>query len=420
MEANNRERGADEWNPLDEPPKVTWDVARMFYPLRGVDSGLWRSSLQRMQQQFAAASQDAEKLTCVLTQSIVPEWPKRLEGPFPPETMGRRAVSQGSGPLLEPKQLFWRRFHKEQTAISGRQTVVGVTPPKNGWSYLFVNKGKVLVTEDAELEPLVGAHPTYNENGKPFVFSSGEPMGIHPGSKRDYLIYAAKTAAANQFNSIAANAGRTLYGLPANVNRVLWRDWIDGFTTIDDGAMWVNALFELAWQHIPGSSLIARKLAWDGKTSIPLDALPHLRQQAERGAPIAGLDSITDPPAHWYSVIDDLMTASVAAIDILLNIPVETKHDSPETKESECRVEYKWPNDLAEDKWIYENIHSCSFDDLKVEHVTWCQSNGKNKKPLSRNRYKDKADRYGDHHDFPMRRFKGACKCPDCQPVTDT
>jgi hypothetical protein len=81
---------------------------------------------------------------------------------------------------------------------------------------------------------------------------------------------------------------------------------------------------------------------------------------------------------------------------------------------------YKWPDKLVEDQWIYENIHSFSFDGLRVEYVMWCQSKGKNKKPLSRNGYKDRAERYREYHHFSKRRFKGVCECPDCQPVSDT
>lgn len=81
---------------------------------------------------------------------------------------------------------------------------------------------------------------------------------------------------------------------------------------------------------------------------------------------------------------------------------------------------YPSPDNLSEDKWIFSNIHRHKFDDLRVEHIEWCQSRKKTQRSLSRNQYKTRSDRYAEYHDLPIRRFKGACKCPDCQPVTDT
>lgn len=316
MEAENREGGSNSYNPLNEPPHVTQDVVTMFYPLRGVDSDLWRSSLKRLQQQFLVAGQDAEKLTCVLTQSIIPEWPKRPSGPYPSEISGLKPVELGSGPSREPEQLFLCRQDNEETVVSGIDRIW-----QENFQLKILNLGQTVKQGKTEYEPIVGERMLCDVSGNPILFSNGEPVALQPGINRSYMIYAnERPASLKNFRSFSENAGRTLYGLPASVNRVLWRDWLDGFTTIESGAMWVSALFELAWQNIPGSTLIAKKLAWDGTTSIPLDALPHLRQQAKLGAKIGSLDSITDPPAHWYSVIDDLMAASVAAIDILLAI----------------------------------------------------------------------------------------------------
>jgi hypothetical protein len=81
---------------------------------------------------------------------------------------------------------------------------------------------------------------------------------------------------------------------------------------------------------------------------------------------------------------------------------------------------YKWMEFLAEDAWVYEIIHANSFAELKVEHRKQCQSKKNFKKVLSRRAYWERADRYADYHGLRKRRFKGACKCPDCQTVTDT
>ena len=81
---------------------------------------------------------------------------------------------------------------------------------------------------------------------------------------------------------------------------------------------------------------------------------------------------------------------------------------------------YGWPRDLAEDAWIYQHIHNGSLSDLRVEHSMWCQSQEKNGGPYSRNTYKARVKRYSEYHHLPVRFFKKACNCPECQPVTDT
>lgn len=81
---------------------------------------------------------------------------------------------------------------------------------------------------------------------------------------------------------------------------------------------------------------------------------------------------------------------------------------------------YKWKACLAEDHWIYENIHDNSFEELVVKHSEQCQSGKNFEKVLSRRAYWARVDRYADYHGLPKRRFKGACNCPACQTVTDT
>lgn len=124
----------------------------------------------------------------------------------------------------------------------------------------------------------------------------------------------------------------------------------------------------------------------------------------------------------------DAMTASILLADWLScnNWPVESSsvviaaNCSADVVSTGGRPRYKWKEHLAEDAWIYENIHSNSLDDLKAEHNEQCQSSKHFGKLLSRRAYWARADRYAEYHGLPTRRFKGACKCPDCQPVTDT
>lgn len=84
------------------------------------------------------------------------------------------------------------------------------------------------------------------------------------------------------------------------------------------------------------------------------------------------------------------------------------------------RAPYTPAGALAEDKWIFENIHSNKYEDLRVEHADRYQSGNKTKSGLSRNQFKTRADRYGDYHGLRDRRFKGYCNCDDCKGVSDT
>lgn len=110
-----------------------------------------------------------------------------------------------------------------------------------------------------------------------------------------------------------SEAGRCLHGLPANVNRTLWHQWRDGFKAIGDKGMWISAVFEVAWHSALGTTLSAERFAWSGTTNRPLGAMP---QQQQPGA--IGASDVSGQSAHWYSVIDDLVPASIAVVDILL------------------------------------------------------------------------------------------------------
>jgi len=309
IEKNNDES----YDPVNEPPKITWDVARNFVPLHSECSQLWKSSLQRLRQQFLDAVDSDSKLVCLVTQSIIPEWPKRPEGPFPSEIQGLRAVGSGTGPRREPEQLFLRMDGDGDTVVTGIGRLF-----QDNWQLKVIEPDYGCLMDGVMYWAFAADKAVPDIDGNPILSPSGKPSPIRQGCFRSHILYATKSN--TRFNSLATEAGRVLYGIPSEVNRVLWRDWLDGFRTLHDNCMWTNAVFELAWQQHSGSSLRARKMAWNGNASVPLDALTHMRSRGDAGGPNEWLDEIGDPPAHWYSVIDDLVSASIAAIDILLSI----------------------------------------------------------------------------------------------------
>lgn len=83
------------------------------------------------------------------------------------------------------------------------------------------------------------------------------------------------------------------------------------------------------------------------------------------------------------------------------------KAESGLTAETQERSVYEWPKEYENDKWIYENIHIQTFDDLSVNHKI--EGNSKHwKVGFSRNQYKARADRFADFHGFIHRRFNTA------------
>ena len=365
-------------NPANGPTHYKHEVAKNFDPLRSGDSNLWRPALQKLRERFEAAVRDGNRLTCVVRQSIIPEWPARTELPNLPGLAGWEPVAFGGGPRREPRQLFTKRENGEETIVVsdvGRLLQKGHQPR-------IPDKSKRIRNDDAEYEPLVGDRPVYDIGGKPIVFSDGEPVAMRLGAFRTYTIYglgSAKDRAATcrSFYANAAEAGRSLHGLPAELNRILWRDWLDGFMEIDDPEFWVNALFELAWQRLPGSPLVAEKLAWQGQTSIPLDSLPHVdslphfREQVDKMG-------IPDPAAHWYSVLDNLLSASVAAIDALLAIGESVAVEQPVNPKIEPTKPTGKP---ATNQQAIEDLER-QTPKLDTKSVEWLAAGKKNEKKL--------------------------------------
>lgn len=319
MDADVSDVRKAKYDPLKEPPKITWDVLRKFQPLNNKSSHLWKSSLEHIRQRFVNSAEKEQNLFCLLTQSIVPAFPKRPPGPFPSGIDGLRPVAVGGGPSREVEQLFLRRDSNGDTVVSGVAKLF-----QENWQLKILDIGQGLVYQGTEYQTFVGDKPLLDLAGEPILFSTGEPVAMQQGCGRSYFIYSDHPC--NAYTQLAKEAGNCLCGLPPSLNRVLWKDWLDGFDELDGGCMWTNAVFELAWQQHPGTALKAKKLAWSGHKSVPLDAWPLLSGRLKGHAGDAWLDDLGDPPAHWYSTIENMHHASVAAIDILLSI-----HDQFET-----------------------------------------------------------------------------------------
>ncbi len=313
MDAESPKHGHDASSQIKIPDQIVVESADRFCPMRADDSVSWRPELQRIRERFVESAKDLAGLKCILVHSTVPEWPQRPEGPYPTELEGMEPVAMGAGPSRWPQQYFLR---KQGT----QETVVSELDPTSDQSYHLRMLGLSSKLKFGEIEfvPIVGDEVIQNSTGDPILFSDGQPIAIRPGVNRNYFVHAGgepheQITSVTSFFSIASEAGQALLNCPASMNRVLWRQWPDGFRTIGDKGMWVSALFELAWQQQSDAPLVAQRYSWSGKTNILLEAMGQPGTQDDPGQ-----------PAHWYSVIGDLAAASVAALDLLIAIDADS------------------------------------------------------------------------------------------------
>jgi hypothetical protein len=140
------------------------------------------------------------------------------------------------------------------------------------------------------------------------------------GIRRSMLTFGAASLG-DEYVRLAKDAGRTLRGITNELPTLPGPKYFDG----DDAALWFSTLFELAWRKIPGSPLVAEKFVGSGNSRCRLESVPALRQT---NFPADLAQHIPDPLTHWFSDLQDLLSASMSAIDIILNLPDALQSDS--------------------------------------------------------------------------------------------
>jgi hypothetical protein len=134
---------------------------------------------------------------------------------------------------------------------------------------------------------------------------------IDAGANRTIYLFGTDKAD-DGFSPLATDAGNLLSAIPENAFPVIIP--ADTLRTTTPAIRWIYFLFDLAWAKVPGSALRPSKdkTAWAGRTSVSLASLPQVRARFKDLA-----ERFLDPPT-WYSTIDDLVQASIYAIDILM------------------------------------------------------------------------------------------------------
>jgi hypothetical protein len=172
---------------------------------------------------------------------------------------------------------------------------------------------------------LTACFPLQDVRGNPLLNPKGENMPFRLGLTRYVFVQLqagrlADVRSPHILSQLATDATNLLYRLPSHVARGLWRNWLGGFSKTRNAghSLWFDALFELSWQGEPGSPLYARRSAWKENVSIGLigdGVFPRLSDLPDPSM----IPNDHGYPAAYFSKINDVVRASIAAIDELLD-----------------------------------------------------------------------------------------------------
>lgn len=160
--------------------------------------------------------------------------------------------------------------------------------------------------------------------------ADGKSVVIYPGGKRTYSLFGDQfpgssdgdyAEAVREYVGASAEAGRLLDDMPQYIKQTVWKEWPHGFVKPDPQDLWTNAVFELAWQKHSGSGFAADRYVWHENLRLKVDDLPRVR--GDEG-PIRKmfaklLEHAGVPPSYWFSSLNNIWRASIAAIDVILD-----------------------------------------------------------------------------------------------------
>lgn len=135
---------------------------------------------------------------------------------------------------------------------------------------------------------------------------------------------------------ICEDAALLLAAFPPSLNQRLWAKLPLPHSRRTDWSIWCAAVFELAWQQIPGSTLRAAKsFAVNENSTAPLEEIRRLA-----GYPrFLDAEKMKGLGDEWFSRFDDFAAASVKAVDIVLNwLEAEAAIEPPKSVESQAEI----------------------------------------------------------------------------------
>ena len=304
-----------------------------YFPAESTAPPRWEGKWGALRSRFERLVDQYRPLESVLVQTRVPAH-ARDSVARPPESAGGDLLLGGGGLQREPSQLF----------TTTRQ-------------------------------PLFGAFPTRDANGKPMCNSAGDPFGFRFGLFRQIDIHVsmcyltdARPIPHPELQELACDATGLLYGLPGPVAKSIWRNWLSGFSRRQNSGeyLWFDALFELAWRRQPGGPLYAKRKAWIENGSVVLDGsglFPRLPEFPDWPL-LEKLPHENGYPMAYYSIIPDVARASVSTIDEIMEfgrtcverpdqpmLRVERNSDLNTATRTDVFISYshkddRWRNDL--------------------------------------------------------------------------
>jgi hypothetical protein len=167
----------------------------------------------------------------------------------------------------------------------------------------------------------------------------------------------------NRLEPLAADAGRLMRDAPPQVIAQIGRETYEALPEHDAQA-WASVVYALAWAEHRGTALTASpKKLWhsDGNrsTEIPLDDVPKWTQEKDMPPKVREALDANDPPRRWYSRLDDLAGASVAACDLLLRTMPQTTEPTKEPPTAEP----EWSKPQSPKDWA--DLFNCSEKTFK-------------------------------------------------------
>jgi hypothetical protein len=102
-------------------------------------------------------------------------------------------------------------------------------------------------------KPLAALFPILNVHGKPFVEPDGKPMPFRLGMTRYFTIKAVpdelRSLPIPRLTELLSDGKNIIFEFPAEIAVNIWRNWPTGFSQRDSDLIWMDMLFEMAWQR---------------------------------------------------------------------------------------------------------------------------------------------------------------------------
>lgn len=152
-------------------------------------------------------------------------------------------------------------------------------------------------------------------DGTPISNSAGDPFPGRFGMTRSTW----KNSISDDLERLLAEAGNETRAIPGSIGKHLWKHWPLGFSFpegVDAGEVWLNLVFELAWQQTSLMTYKAKKWTYSSPTSrIRLPSQPMFpRLPKALSEHFEDVSHLHRYPSVIYSEIPDIVSASISAI----------------------------------------------------------------------------------------------------------